>query len=207
MSQNTSGRPTREPWTRAGSRERVGLVDSPVNVTRLLDEAMTKSGVLWISVPGGGDHGVWYVWHDDGDPRGSGPAAYVVSGVGEQSLPWLPPEVELILRSKDTGGRLLRIHARVLELTPEHAGWDEAVEILRPARLNAVGDVAETWRQGCTIHVLTPSGRAIEGPGAYAGESGAAPVAPAASATTTWRPWHLRGRAGARRNRGQGAPR
>ena len=116
-----------------------------VNVTRLTHEALSKSGLLWVRVPGGGGtHAVWHVWHDDGDPRGTGPAAYVVSGPGEQSLPWLPDDVELILRSKDTGGRLLTVHATVRELTPEDDGWDAAVELLRPERLNAVGDVARS---------------------------------------------------------------
>ena len=49
-----------------------------------------------------------------------------MSGPGEQPLPWLPTEVRLILRSKDTGGRLLtvRAHAHVLEPgTPE---WERA---------------------------------------------------------------------------------
>ena len=78
------------------------------NVTRLIHEAASKSGLLWIRVPGAGTHPVWHVWHDDGDERGTGPAAYVVSGPGEQSLPWLPDEVELVLRSKDSGGLLLR---------------------------------------------------------------------------------------------------
>jgi hypothetical protein len=70
-----------------------------VNVTRLIHEAAGKSGLLWVRLPDGGTHPVWHVWHDDGDERGTGPAAYVVSGPGEQSLPWLPDEVELILRS------------------------------------------------------------------------------------------------------------
>ena len=151
-------------------------------------------------VPDGGTHPVWHVWHDDGDDRGTGPAAYVVSGPGEQSLPWLPDEVELILRSKDTGGRLITVHATAREVTPEDAGWDAAVDVLRPERLNAVGDTAERWRQSCTIHVLTPHGRLVEGPGSYTDGSGAAAVRPAAAATSRWRPWHWRGRAGARRN-------
>ncbi len=171
-----------------------------VNVTRLIHEAASKSGLVWVRVPEGGTHPVWHVWHDDGDERGTGPAAYVVSGPGEQSLPWLPDEVELILRSKDTGGRLLTVHATARELTPEDAGWDAAVDVLRPERLNAVGDTAQRWRQSCTIHVLTPHGRLVEGPGSYTDGSGAAAVRPAAAATSRWRPWHWRGRAGARRN-------
>ena len=133
-------------------------------------------------------------------PAGTGPAAYVVSGPGEQALPWLPDDVELVLRSKDTGGRLLTVHATAREVTPEDEGWDAAVELLRPERLNAVGDVAARWAQSCTIHVLTPHGRPVEQPGDYADDSGAAPVRPAAGATARWRPWHWRGRAGARRN-------
>ena len=119
-------------------------------------------------MPDGGTHPVWHVWHDDGDDRGTGPAAYVVSGPGEQPLPWLPDEVELILRSKDTGGRLITVHATAREVTPEDPDWDAAVEVLRPERLNAVGDTAERWRQSCTIHLLTPHGRLVEGPGHYA---------------------------------------
>ena len=179
-----------------------GTASAPtaVNVTRLTHEAMSKSGLLWVRVPGGGTHPVWHVWHDDGDERGTGPAAYVVSGAGEQSLPWLPDEVDLVLRSKDTGGRLLTVHATVLELRPEDDGWDAAVEVLRPERLNAVGDVAQRWAQSCTIHVLTPHGRPLEQPGTYTDDSGAAAVRPAAGATARWRPWHWRGRADARRN-------
>jgi hypothetical protein len=172
----------------------------PVNVTRLTHEAASKSSVMWVRVPGDRAHAVWHVWHDDGDERSSGPAAYVVSGPGEQSLPWLPDEVELVLRSKDTGGRLLTVHATVREVTPESPDWDAAVEVLRPERLNAVGDVAERWRQSCTIHVLTPHGRPLESPGSYADGSGVAAVRPAAGTTAHWRPWHWRGRADARRN-------
>jgi hypothetical protein len=171
-----------------------------VNVTRLIHEALSKSGLLWVRVPGGGTHAVWHAWHDDGDERGAGPSAYVVSGPGEQSLPWLPDEVELVVRSKDTGGRLLTVHAWARELRPEDEGWGAAVEVLRPERLNAVGDVAQRWAQSCTIHVLTPHGRPVEQPGSYADDSGAAPVRPAAGATARWRPWHWRGRADARRN-------
>ena len=159
-------------------RPEVVTPQSPVNVTRLIHEAATKSGLVWVRLPDGGTHPVWHVWHDDGDDRGTGPAAYVVSGPGEQPLPWLPDEVELILRSKDTGGRLVTVHATVREVTPEDAEWDAAVEVLRPERLNAVGDTAERWRQSCTIHLLTPHGRLVEGPGSYGDGSGAAAGAP-----------------------------
>ena len=167
---------------------------SPVNVTRLLAEAASKSGVMWVEVPGGGSHAVWFVWHDDEDPRGAGPAAYVVSGPGEQRLPGLPPEVTVILRSKDTGGRLLRLRATARELDRTTPEWDAAAEVLRAGRLNATGDVLARWRESAVIHVLTPHGRPDEAPGAYAAESGRVSVSPARGTTARWRPWHWRGR-------------
>jgi hypothetical protein len=39
----------------------------------LVEEAMKRSAVVWLSYPGGGwPRGVWHVWHDG--------VAYVVSG-------------------------------------------------------------------------------------------------------------------------------
>lgn len=180
-----------------------GAVPPPervLDVTRLTNEAASKSGLLWIRLPDGSTHPAWHVWHDDGDERGVGPVAYVVSGPGEQPLPWLPDEVEVILRSKDTGGRLLTLHATVTRLEPGTERWDTAVEALRPERLNAVGDVAQRWAEHNTIHVVGPHGRPVEAPGHYDDGSGAAPVRPAPPATARRRPWHWRGRAGARRS-------
>lgn len=167
---------------------------SSINVTRLLAEAASKSGVMWVEVPDAGTHAVWFVWHDDEDPRGSGPAAYVVSGLGEQTLPYLPAEVTLILRSKDSGARLLSLRASAREIDPSTPEWDSAAEVLRAERLNATGDVLARWREGATIHVLTPHGRPEESPGSYAAESGRIAVSPARGTTARWRPWHWRGR-------------
>ena len=74
------------------------------NVTALVGEAMTKSGVIWVEIPGDRAWPVWHAW--------VAPTAYVVNGPGEQHLPWLPEEVVVVLRSQDTGGRLLRVRAR-----------------------------------------------------------------------------------------------
>ena len=67
------------------------------NITALVNEAMTKSGVIWIEIPGDRAWPAWHAW--------VAPNAYVVNGPGEQHLPWLPEEVVLVLRSQDTGGR------------------------------------------------------------------------------------------------------
>ena len=71
----------------------------PLNLSALLNEAMSKSGLLWIDVAEDRTWPAWHVWDET--------TAFVVSGPGEQPLPWLPKEVNLILRSKDTGGRIL----------------------------------------------------------------------------------------------------
>jgi hypothetical protein len=155
-------------------------------VAALLNEAMTKSGLLWIDVAGDRAWPAWHVW-DDG-------AAYVVSGPGEQPLPWLPEEVRLILRSKDTGGRLLTLRAHTHVLDPGSPEWHTAAELLRASRLNAVDDSLTRWAEACTLTALVPFDAPIEAPGAYAaGDARAAPARTAAT-TTSWRPWHWRGR-------------
>jgi hypothetical protein len=156
------------------------------NLTALLGEAMSKSGLLWIDIADDRAWPAWHVW-DDG-------AALVVSGPGEQPLPWLPREVRLILRSKDTGGRLLTIRAHVHVLEPGTPEWQRAAEQLKAARLNAVDDSLTRWAAECTITALVPFDSPLESPGAYdAGDHRAAPARTAAT-TTAWRPWHLGGR-------------
>ncbi len=165
-----------------------------LNVTRLLNEAASKSKIMWVEIPGGTTHPIWYVWHDDGDPRGTGPAAYVVSGPGEQSLPWLPETVHLLFRSKDSGGRLLATNASAREIAVGTPEWEAAVERLSAERLNATADAATAWAQGCTIHVLTPHGRPYQSPGDYPSDNGAERIVSAPGTTVGWRPWHLHGR-------------
>ncbi|MBR7742948.1 hypothetical protein KC207_06570 [Phycicoccus sp. BSK3Z-2] len=166
---------------------------------RLLGEAATKSGMLWVRVPGAGDHAVWHVWRPADEDADRPAAVLVVSGPGEQHLPWLPADVVLVLRSKDSGGRLLTVPAVAAELEPGSAEWQEAVDLLRPVRLNATGDVEGRWRESATVHALVPDTAAVARPTGDAEGSGAAPVRPAGPATARWRPWHLRGRAGGRR--------
>lgn len=170
-----------------------------VDAEKLTGEAATKSGLLWVRLPDGAAFAAWHVWQA-GDGSQGPPRAYVVSGPGEQYLPWLPDEVEVVLRSKDTGGRLVTRTAAARELEPGSEEWTAAVDLLRPERLNTSGDVVERWRDTCTVHVLVPHGEPVESPGHHDDGSGAAPVRPAPATTASWRPWHWRGRSGARRN-------
>lgn len=152
----------------------------------LLAEAMTKSGLLWVEVAGDRTWPAWHVW-DDG-------AALVVSGPGEQPLPWLPKEVRLILRSKDTGGRLLTVRAHVHVLEPGTPEWQRAADLLKASRLNSVDDALARWAAECTVTALVPFDSPLESPGAYAADDHRQPPARTAATTTSWRPWHWGGR-------------
>lgn len=164
---------------------------SGTNVTALFAEAAGKSGMLWID---DGKGRTWPVWH--GWAEGT---VYVVSGVGEQDLPWLPGDVKIILRSKDSGGRLLTVQASVEQVAPDSAEWATAVAALRKARLNAMDDLETRWREECTVRAFHPFGAPVESPGSYAATSGAAPVLPSPATTAGWRPWHVGGRPTRRR--------
>ncbi|MBB2985867.1 hypothetical protein [Terracoccus luteus] len=163
-----------------------GPAERPLDVTALLGEAMSKSGLFWVDVEGDRTWPVWHVW-DDG-------AAYVVSGPGEQPLPWLPPEVRLILRSKDTGGRLLTVRAHAHVLRPGTGTWVRAAELLRASRLNAVDDSWSRWADECTVTAFLPFDAPLEAPGSFADADGRDVPARTTATTAAWRPWHWKGR-------------
>ncbi|KRE54961.1 hypothetical protein [Phycicoccus sp. Soil748] len=167
-----------------------------LNVTALFAEAAAKSGLMWVQPPGDRAWPFWHAWADD--------TVYVVSGPGEQTLPWLPAEVVLVLRSKHNGGRLLTVNASVREVGPQDEQWAAATEALKAGRLNATDDVVERWSRECTVRAVTPFGAPLEAPGSYGAGSGAAPVPPSDATTSHWRPWHWRGRP--RRRRGSHLP-
>jgi hypothetical protein len=168
----------------------------PVNVTALFAEAASKSAVMWVQAPGDRPWPFWHAWADG--------TVYAVSGPGEQPLPWLPEEADLVLRSKDTGGRLLAVRATVREIGPQDPQWGPATEALKASRLNATDDLEARWRTDCTVRAFRPFGAPLEAPGSYRHTSGAAPAPPTPATTTHWRPWHWRGRP--RRRRGNRLP-
>ncbi|HEU5143934.1 MAG TPA: hypothetical protein VFT81_02065 [Dermatophilaceae bacterium] len=160
--------------------------DPTVNASALVSEAMSKSGIIWVDVPGDRAWPVWHVWVED--------TAYVVNGPGEQDLPWLPSEVSLILRSRDTGGRLVMVRALTKVLEPGTPEWQAAAEALRAERLNATDDSLTRWAQSCTITALHPFDAPLEGPGGYAADDRRAQAPDTPATTRAWKPWHWRGR-------------
>ncbi len=161
----------------------------------LVEEAMKRSALVWLSYPGGGwPRGVWHVWQDG--------SAYVVSGGPEQVLPGIEQaeKVVVIARAKDSRARLVSWVAAAAVQTPGTEGWQIAAEALRAQRLNATqGDaLTDVWAEQSTITRLTPTGEVTEYPGAYPADSQA--TAPVESAATTIGklPWvaHRRARRG-----------
>ncbi|MEH0549736.1 hypothetical protein [Streptomyces sp. B21-101] len=122
----------------------------------LVEEATKKSGLVWVR--GAGEtaaRALWHVWHE-------GAACLVGDGPGEQPLPGLVEggSAEVIVRSKDKGGRLVSWTARIVGLAPGSEAWDAAVAELRGKRLNAPDGEAmtERWARECRVLRLEPTG-------------------------------------------------
>ena len=157
------------------------------DLSALLSEAGKKSGLLWIDIPGDRAWPAWHVWLDG--------AGYVVTGPGEQHLPALPTDVAVTFRSKDKGGRLVKVAAHATVVTPADPAWEPATTALKASRLNSpAGDTMARWAAEATVYALTPHGDALEGPGSYSTETGAAQPALTPATTLNWRPWHYKGR-------------
>ena len=159
--------------------------------TALVAEAASKSGLVWLRPAGAARWWpAWHVWHEG--------AVLVVSGPGEQELPELDGEVELSLRSKDSGGRLLTVTADASLLDPTSQEWADAAAALASSRLNSAhspADLPAHWRAvGTRVTRVTPDGHVREEPGRYDDASGAAAPAPTPATTSGWRPWHAGGR-------------
>lgn len=165
----------------------------------LVAEACRKSGIVWVKPSDGARFQLaWHVWHDD--------AVHVVYGVGEQMLPLLTGAVEVVARSKDTGGRVVTFLSRAEVLPAGSPQWQAAAEALSAARLNTPdsAEQRERWSSGGLISRLTPVRLLRSAPGDAATPSGAAPVPPNPATTTGRKPWHVGGRP--KRRRGTAVP-
>jgi hypothetical protein len=143
----------------------------------LVAESARRSRVCWLSYAyaEGGDpvrvdgRLVWHVWH--------GEALVVLScpGSGEQVLPGIDrtERVQVTMRSKDTGGRLLAWTGTVEVVEAATAAWTAHVEALLGVRLNLpdVDAARRAWADRGTVVRIRPvptpaEGAGDEGPGA-----------------------------------------
>lgn len=128
----------------------------------LVAEACRKSAVLWLTLPGRPQPlAAWHVWQDD--------AALCVHEGGEQHLPGLAgaDQVEVAVRSKDTGGWLVSWLASAEPVPPGTPEWAVAAAALHAARLNAPdGEAApDRWARESRITRLVPVPGSVRGPG------------------------------------------
>jgi hypothetical protein len=123
-------------------------VTSPV-----LDEAIKKAALAWISAGGGAALALWCM-----PLEGS---LIVVSGPGEQYAPGLAEAARATVRLRgDNGGLIVVSEMAVTRLTPGTDEWETIAGQLSVKRLNASGSAAEVvarWAQtGCAVLKLTP---------------------------------------------------
>lgn len=114
----------------------------------VIEEGAKKSGVLWLALDK--PRLAWHTWHEG--------AVYVVTGEGEQSLPGLAERdtVEVVLRSKDNGARLVAFEADVEVV--DQAAEAEAVAALAKDRLNSPdgAGLTDRWAREATVVKLRP---------------------------------------------------
>ena len=163
-------------------------VDGPDQqpVAALIEEAMKKAPVAWISVAGGRPFLVWCAWLND--------ALYVVSGPGEQAAPGLADARECTVTARgDNGARIVTWPARVSRLSPGVDPWDQVVTALAGKRLNlpASDDTATRWATECVVNRLEPAGSPIEAGDSLPNDSLAAEPPPTPAARRVTAPFHL----------------
>ncbi|PYC72137.1 hypothetical protein C7C46_26265 [Streptomyces tateyamensis] len=149
----------------------------------LLEEAVKKSGLLWVRAAGAASaRPLWHAWHDG--------AVVLVGDGAEQPLHGLRAgdTAAVTVRSKDKWGRLVAFTAQVSALEPGSEAWREAVEELKAKRLNApdTDTITERWAAECRVLRLVPTGATTERPGAMPEASHAA--APLPTPVTTREP-------------------
>jgi hypothetical protein len=119
----------------------------------LVEEALRKSSVLWLTLPSLAVPRIaWHVWLDG--------ASYLVHEGIEQQLPGLDDldRVEISLRSKDKGSLLTRWTARVEPVPPDHPGWPGAVAALHAHRQSPPDGPAQParWAAHSRVTRLVP---------------------------------------------------
>ena len=145
----------------------------------LIAELGKKTGVSWLRYGDGPAHAAWHVWLED--------ALYVVSGGSEQPLPGVDraTRVEVTMRSKENGGRLLTWVAAASRVSPGDDLWEPATAALVAGRLNVpdLSTAAAGWAVSSVVTRLVPTGEILEQPDDLSAEHHRA-VPPESAATT-----------------------
>ena len=144
----------------------------------LTAELAKKTGVCWLRY-GGTNHPVWHVWLDD--------AVYVVSGGEEQPLPGIRSveRVEVVMRSKETGQRLVTWVGSVSTVTPDDERWEPVTTALVADRLNLddLSTAAAKWAESSVVTEIRPTSELVEAPGRLSDDAHLAPPKPTPAIT------------------------
>jgi hypothetical protein len=151
----------------------------PAVTTALIAELGKKTSVCWLTYAEPGyvgheppptEHAAWHVWHDD--------ALLLIAGGTEQPLPGISDadSVEVTMRSKDNGGRLVTWVGVPTRVLPSAPGWDAAVAALASERISipSLSETPKVWAQQCVVTRVVPTGQVLEQPGSLSAESHAA---------------------------------
>jgi hypothetical protein len=119
----------------------------------VLDEALKKAALAWVSVGDGRSLGLWCMPLDG--------ALIVVTGPGEQFAPGLPDAHRATARLRgDTGGLIVVAEMTVARILPGSDDWATVAPQLAAKRLNAHGSTDDTvtrWVEtGCSVLRLAP---------------------------------------------------
>ncbi len=156
-------------------------------VEPLVEEAMKKAAIAWVSAAGHEQVAVWCLWHEG--------ALFVVSGPGEQPAPGLAGAATAIVTARgDHGGRIVSWPATVSTVEPGSAEWTSVVPLLTGKRLNApvtAEQLAERWAAECVVSRLTPAGGVAEAGATLPDGSLATPPRPTPAVRLSRRPFRL----------------
>lgn len=126
----------------------------------LTQELAKKTSVCWLRYDGR-EHAAWHIWLED--------SLYVVSGGAEQPLPGIEDAttIEVVMRSKENGGRLLTWVGEASVVRPDEEAWGAVTVALVSARLNLddLATAAAGWSEGSVVSRIRPTGRLTESPG------------------------------------------
>jgi hypothetical protein len=119
----------------------------------VLDEAIKKAALAWVSVGDGPALGLWCMPLDG--------SLIFVTGPGEQFAPGLADATRATARLRgDTGGLIVVAEMAAARILPGSDDWETVATQLAGKRLNASGsaeDVVTRWVEtGCAVVRLTP---------------------------------------------------
>lgn len=155
--------------------------------TALIAELGKKTGVCWLryAEPGAPSaaeprtHAAWHVWYDD--------ALHLVAGGNEQELPGIADvdRVQVIMRSKENGGRLVAWVGSVSVVSPSDEAWDDVTSALVTDRLNLadLDKAKHEWANESVVVRVDPTGELLEQPGDLSDEAHSAAPPPTRATT------------------------